>query len=219
MGEIELNRSSLELIIHSNIILYGDSATPELTQQFVDEVESMWNEPNGSISYHNEDFRIVFKIVGSHKPGLTELEVLENTNPRNNYFRVEDYSPINISWVDGIGSNTGYMFIENLYLGSTTAAHEYGHTIGLDHPDELNLLGKGIPGIMYPRGTLVDPSFQYDPSKMPGEIGGTMHPKHRKVNREDIELLKLPELLKNEIPYIGKFTSVYHPRIHRPTLV
>ena len=61
-----------------------------------------------------------------------------------------------------VGCNTGYFKLENLYKGSTTAAHEYGHTLGLQHPADLDLRGKGIPGIMYPRGTLVDPQFQYD---------------------------------------------------------
>lgn len=47
-------------------------------------------------------------------------------------------------------------------VGSSTEAHEFGHSLGLwpgtkkGHPKE-NLLGKGQPGIMYPRGTIVDP--------------------------------------------------------------
>src|SRR5690348_11604677 len=81
--------------------------------------------------------------------------------------------------------------LEKLYEGSTTAAHEYGHTLGLEHPKDLDLRGKGVPGIMYPRGTLVDPQFQYDPSKPAGVTGGTMHPMCRKVFQQDIENLKL----------------------------
>ena len=83
-------------------------------------------------------------------------------NPRNNFFRIEEFATGNISFTDGIGSNSGYFKLENLYKGSTTAAHEYGHTIGLEHPVILDIRGKGQPGIMYPRGTLVDPQFQYD---------------------------------------------------------
>lgn len=218
MGEIELISNTKEVIIHSHIVLYGDSATEALSKQVADEIETLWNEPEGFILLNNDDYRVLFKISSEYRPELTQMEILKNTNPRNNYFRVEDYSPINISWVDGIGSNTGYMFIENLYLGSTTAAHEYGHTIGLDHPADLNIIGEGTPGIMYPRGTLVDPDYQYDPKKMPGEVGGTMHPMHRRVSLKDIQLLKLDELIQNEIKYIGKFTSVYHSRIYRPEI-
>jgi len=101
--------------------------------------------------------------------------------------------------------------LENLYAGSTTAAHEYGHTLGLVHPDNIDLRGKGVPGIMYPRGTLVDPQYQYDPSKPPGVKGGTMHPIYRKVFPEDISALRLEKLqFKNNKAIIGGFTNVYH---------
>src|SRR6185295_1061154 len=88
----------------------------------------------------------------------------------------------------------GYFKLENLYTGSTTAAHEYGHTLGLVHPINIDIRGKGVPGIMYPRGTLVDPQYQYDPSKPAGETGGTMHPTYRKVLDADIKSLKLEKL-------------------------
>ena len=117
----------------------------------------------------------------------------------------------NISFVDGLGCNSGYFKLENLYKGSTTAAHEYGHTLGLDHPDELDIRGKGVPGIMYPRGTLVDPEFQYEPDKTAGTKGGTLHPIYRKVLRQDIELLNPGKLLfENNIAVIGEFTSIWH---------
>ena len=47
--------------------------------------------------------------------------------------------------------------VDNLKQTSTTAAHEYGHTIGLVHPDVLDLRGGRELGIMYPRGTICDP--------------------------------------------------------------
>ena len=99
----------------------------------------------------------------------------------NNYFRVEEFSESHISFVDGIGSNTGYFKLDNLLNNSTTAAHEFGHTLGLLHPEHLDIRGKGAPGIMYPRGTIVDPHFQYDPDAEPAATGGTMNPFHRKV--------------------------------------
>jgi hypothetical protein len=64
---------------------------------------------------------------------------------------------------------------------------------------------------MYPRGTLVDPQFQYDPSKPAGTQGGTMHPMYRKVFQQDIEQLKLHRLsFQNKKAIIGEFTNVYH---------
>jgi len=65
---------------------------------------------------------------------------------------------------------------------------------------------------MYPRGTLVDPPFQYDPSKPAGVTGGTMHPMFRKVKEQDIDQLKLHKLVfKNNKAILGEFTNVYHP--------
>ena len=143
---------------------------------------------------------------------LTPLIVYENTDPRNNYFRIEEYAWGNISFVDGINSNTGYFKLENLLNNSTTAAHEYGHTLGLDHPHDLDRRGKGVPGIMYPRGTLVDPQYQYDPRIQAGSKGGTLHPMYRKVLQEDIHKLKLHRLhFENDKAILGEFTNIWHP--------
>lgn len=216
MGEIEINYGEQTIIIHSDIHLYGDAASENLAKEFSEEIETMWNEVEGFISLDERNYNLRFRIIPYYSPQLSAEEVISNTNPRNNYFRVENFSPINISWVDGLGSNTGYMLIDNLYLGSTTAAHEYGHTLGLAHPQNLILIGKGRPGIMYPRGTLVDPEFQYDPNKQPGEVGGTIHPIHRRVNLEDIENLGLEKLIYQKKNYIGNFSSVFHPKHVKP---
>ena len=64
---------------------------------------------------------------------------------------------------------------------------------------------------MYPRGTLVDPSYQYDPSKPAGVTGGTMHPMHRRVFASDIKDIKLHKLIfENRKAIVGEFSSIYH---------
>jgi hypothetical protein len=212
MGTIGLENQ--QLTIHSHIITYGNAAGPAITEYICDEIETMWNEPAGKINIHGELYRVVFKITAAYHPDITAIEIYENVNPINNYFRIEEFVHGNISFVDGLGCNTGYLKFENLYKGSTTAAHEYGHTLGLHHPVDLDLRGKGIPGIMYPRGTLVDAEFQYNPLAVAGDSnnGGTMHPIHRRVKQEDIEKLKLHKLeFENGKGIIGEFTSVWHP--------
>jgi len=211
MGEVELSKPNLELIIHSRIITYGNAANEELTEQIRQEIQAMWNEPSARIEFSHSLFIIRFHITAQLHKDITELEVLQNTDPKNNYFRIEEFVHGNISFVDGLGCNSGYFKLENLYKGSTTAAHEYGHTLGLDHPAYLDIRGTGVPGIMYPRGTLVDSSFQYDPTKPAGVTGGTMHPMFRKVSPKDIEDLKLHRLLfKNNKAIIGDFSNIYH---------
>jgi hypothetical protein len=209
MGSVELDIR--KLIIHSHIITYGAAASEEITEHIRNEIETMWNEPSGIIHIKGESVQIVFNITAAFLPNISPEEIYMNLDPRNNYFRIEEFAADNISFVDGLGCNSGYFKLENLYKGSTTAAHEYGHTIGLHHPKNLDIRGEGIPGIMYPRGTLVDPEYQYDPSKPAGVTGGTMHPMYRKVRQQDIELLQLQKLnYTNGKGIIGEFTNVYH---------
>jgi hypothetical protein len=210
MGSAEI--SNQQLIIFSHIITYGNAATPEVTENMRDEIETMWNEPKAGLIFDGLLFHIVFKITSSFQPAIADIDIYQNLNPRNNYFRIEEFARGNISFVDGLGCNSGYFKLENLYKGSTTAAHEYGHTLGLDHPDDLDLRGKGAPGIMYPRGTLVDPQYQYDPAIPAGAKGGTMHPMFRKVLRDDIEKLKLhhPGFINGKA-ILGEFTNAWHP--------
>jgi hypothetical protein len=171
----------------------------------------MWNEPKAVVKIHGTSYNILFRITAETKKDISEMEVLQNTDPRVNYFRIEEYVNGNISFVDAIGCNSGHFKLENLYEGSTTAAHEYGHTLGLDHPLNTDLRGKGVPGIMYPRGTLVDPEFQYDPSKPAGATGGTMHPMYRRVSQNDIELIKINRLsFIDGKAIVGEYTNVFH---------
>jgi hypothetical protein len=210
MGIIELDTDAKIIFIKSTIITYGNSATYELTQQICDEIENMWNEPNGVVEINNTNYTVRFIIDAQYNSLIAPETVLQNENPKNNYIRIEAFSKINISFVDGIGSNTGYFLTDNLYLNSTSAAHEYGHSLGLVHPTELNIIGKGRPSIMYPRGTLVNPEFQYDVNALPAQNGGTLYPIHRRVMQIDIYNLQLKNKIENDIFIIGKFSNKYH---------
>jgi hypothetical protein len=217
MGEAELKINIGRLYIHSVLFFYGNAANDRLAAEIANDIAVHWNAAKGKVKIKNTVYDVLFNIEGVWARTLTPEMVFENINPRNNYFRVEEYASGNISFVDGVGSNTGYFKLDNLINNSTTAAHEYGHTIGLHHPEILDIRGKGTPGIMYPRGTVVDAIYQYSPIAAPLQPGGTMNPFSRKVLQDDIENLNLQRLAYDRYgrAIIGNFTSVWHQQ-HQP---
>lgn len=221
MGEAELFTNTNQLIIHSDFFFYGDAASTELSWKIANDISAHWNEPAARVKIGGDWYNVQFEIHGFYEPNLAPEKVWYNDNPCYNFFRIEEYATGNISFVDGIGSNTGYFKLSDLLQTSTTAAHEYGHTLGLVHPANLDIRGHSTPGIMYPRGTIVDPLFQYEPTAKAGHgaSGGTMNPVHRKVLAGDIELLKLHKLyFDNGKAVVGEFTSQYHEK-QQPAVV
>jgi hypothetical protein len=218
MGEAELHTSSHRLIIRSILHFYGEGAAQDLAVTIADDVARHWNEPRTKIRIRRDWYEVYFEIEGVYTPDLRPAAVWHNTNPRLNFFRIEEFSLHDISFTDGLGSNTGYFKLGNLLNHSTTAAHEYGHTIGLDHPKYLDIRGKGQPGIMYPRGTICDPPFQYDPAAPAGGPGGTLNPFTRRVLDSDIVDLRLSRLSFDgrSLAVVGEFSSLYHQK-HVPT--
>jgi len=216
MGEAELIPSSGELVIHSVFYFYGEAASGSLAEQIAQDISRHWNEPRGQVSIKRQWFSVRFLIQGIFEPDIRPEDVWNNTNPQYNYFRIEEFSRLHISFVDGLGCNTGYFKMDNLLNGSTTAAHEYGHSLGLDHPPKLDIRREGQPGIMYPRGTICDPEFQYDINALPLQPGGTLNPLTRKVLQQDIDNLKLERLrFKDGRAVKGEFSSVFHEK-HLP---
>jgi len=214
MGEAELNKRTHQLIIHSVFNFYGDAASAAISIQIADDISKHWNEPGAQATIRHDVYDLLFKIEGIYRPDLKPEAVWYNDNPRMNFFRIEEYAIENISFVDAIGSNTGYFKLDNLLQTSTTAAHEYGHTIGLIHPKDLDIRSKGLPGIMYPRGTICDPQFQYDPTAEPSKRGGTLNPEYRKVLKTDIDNLRLHKLFYTEENrvVVGEFSSLFHEK-------
>ncbi|MEZ5047817.1 MAG: peptidase M10 [Chitinophagaceae bacterium] len=217
MGIIEIDHHALQIHLKSTLFLYGNALSEIIRANMEDEINTMWNEVRGIIWLNHEPYLLQFEVDVHLHQNITPTDIAANTNPQYNYFRIEDFAHGNISFVDGLGCNTGYFLSENLYINSTTAAHEYGHTLGLPHPEILDIRGQGIPGIMYPRGTIVDAIYQYDEKALPGAKGGTLYPIHRRVLQKDIDDLHIDAHIIRKNMVIGQFSSVYHAA-HVPTV-
>lgn len=217
MGEVEISFNGNKVYIHSILFFYGEAANDECSDAIAKDIADYWNAAKGKVLIKNTQYDVLFNIEGMYAKALTPKMVFNNNNPRNNYFRIENFASDNISFVDGVGSNTGYFLLDNLLNNSTTAAHEYGHTIGLHHPAQMDIRGQGTPGIMYPRGSIVDAPFQYSPLAAPNAPGGTINPFTRKVLQQDIDNLNLHRLAYDDSGFatIGKLTNVWHTQ-HQP---
>ena len=210
MGIVEINNNMIS--IFANLYFYGYAANEILSKQIADDINNQWTLHNGKTNINGETYLFTMNVTGFYSPSIRQTDVNENTNPSNNYFRIEEYAEGNISFVDGINSNTGYFKLDNVLHHSTTAAHEFGHTLGLVHPSILDIRGHGLPGIMHPRGTVCDAQYQYDPNAQPLAPGGTMNPQCRKVLQQNIDELFLQKLHFNENgnAVLGDFTSEWH---------
>jgi hypothetical protein len=218
MGEVELDKSNSRLIVHANIVVYGDASNDAIASFVAADIAHFWNDAEGKVIIRHQQYDVWFNMAGIYIKDMEPEMIFENITPRNNYYRIEEYAEGNISFVDGLNSNTGYFKLDNLLHNSTTAAHEFGHGLGLDHPANLDIRGKGVPGIMYPRGTITDPEFLYDPNAQPFGPGGTMSPYKRKVLQQDIDNLKLHRLDfdKKGFAVLGGFSSIWHQK-HQPS--
>jgi hypothetical protein len=214
MGEVELSPATGELLIRSVLVFYGEASSPQLAKSLADDVARYWNEPGATVTISNHQYKVRFIVTGVSEPDLDPERVWYNDDPALNFFRIEEYADGNISFVDGLGSNTGYFKLDNLLQTGSTIAHEFGHTLGLPHPAVLDVRGQGTPGIMYPRGTLCDAPMQYDPLAAAGAYGGVMDPAHRKVLPSEIADLRLHKLSfdQNGKSRLGDFTSLYHQK-------
>ena len=92
------------------------------------------------------------------------------------------------SYYEGLGSRNGVFYTSDALGTSTTAAHEFGHGLMLDHNDG-DQRNAAVPGIMFARGTLVRSEFQWDPRAAAGAAGGTINPQYRKVRSVDIQAI------------------------------
>lgn len=177
--------------LSAKLIFYGTRATDELAQKIAAEIHAMYLEPKAFILLNEQayEFRLTIDCEV-----VTFDDVIprayQNTDFRYNFIRLEAHNQVTRSFMGfGLGDNVGHWITSDNLGQSTTAAHEFGHALGLDHPERIDFRGAGNPGIMAPRGTLVDAHLQWNPLVAAGEYGGTLNPLHRRVQAYEIEAI------------------------------
>ncbi|MCP1381710.1 hypothetical protein [Runella salmonicolor] len=185
------NEQSKIVTISAKLIFYGTQATEELAKKIATEIRDMYHEPKACVNIAGEAYevhiRIDYEVVSFEE--VIQLAI-KNANFRYNFIRLEAQNHVTRSFMGfGLGDNVGHWITSDNLGDSTTAAHEFGHALGLDHPERYDFRGLGNPGIMAPRGTIVDAHLQWNPAVAAGEYGGTLKPFHRRVQAYEIEAI------------------------------
>ncbi len=164
--EFEVNKDDIkkEIRVYNELYLYGEIANTQWAEHIAEDIENAWNAPYVQQRIGEEDYTIRFEIKGYYEDDISKETIVQNIFPWRKYFHLVASNTMNISFVDGLFSNTGEFLLKNIEKqNSKTGAHEWGHSWGLKHPKETDYRGKGVPHIMLPRGSFVDPEYRYKP--------------------------------------------------------
>ncbi len=185
-----------EIVVCAKLWFYGQFASEELAGKIVAEIDKQFNEAQAKIRLKEAGNIATYLIKFEIEALVVSLEevfdlVQNNTDYRNNYLRIEQDNVLKRSFMGSeLGGNIGHWLISDNLGESTTAAHEFGHSLGLDHPVDFDLRDRDLPPpMMAPRGTLVKSRFQWNPGVNAGEFGGTMKPVYRKVCAEEVAMI------------------------------
>jgi hypothetical protein len=139
----------------------------------------------------------------------TAKAIFTNKDARNNYFRVEETVPrANVSFSTGSGNDGIFKVSEIAGYGKTTASHELGHGLGLDHNNPSDWQSKiiGKPDIMDTRNDIVGQDYALP--------DGTLDINKREVSQKNIDNIFTPDVVqnleKNGKSDIGKTTNTYY---------
>ncbi len=234
-GELRVDNKSKTMTVNTNVYIYGGKASKKLAAQLEKNANKLYNESGQKVSLivngkEVTQYNLKFKIKVIYKADVTDDEIKNNTDVKNNYYRVEDDVSAynggkNTSFSDALsgGSNTGaFRYDQISNPNSTTFAHEIGHGFGMwngelnkdrdkdGHPFNMNLQGKQ-PGIMSvpSDGRLIETKTKVD--KQYQDKNGYLDINKRKVTSDDIKNMFLrPIQIQNGKGRVGNTTNYSH---------
>lgn len=193
---------ALTLTFESHIFLYGE-ADDELAQKIAEEINDVWNNQNIETPLDGSLYDLKFKVTASAVPFSKVFELAQSTpEAAFNFVRVipGPNSHLTSSFMVG-HTNSGVWLLSQGLGNSKTSAHEYGHSLGLDHP-----AGESFSG--YPRIMLTDYYEVETPYQLPS---GKLDLTTRKVTEIDVAELRLERLIfdDNQTAPIGRYDMIF----------
>lgn len=191
-GEPIFDEKKKTVTINSTFIAYGGEAK-NYAAKFASNVAKKWNAAGGTVKVDGKEYKANFKVSVLIVSEAAAKELAStNKDPKINFVRIEasdQSSNVGKKDTDG-GSNSFYINTKQLdETNSTTAAHEYGHSLGLNgHTSEGNFL-EGQPDIMSTKNTLVEEIYSTNPPipASNGKEGYRLDTQYRNVLQSNLD--------------------------------
>lgn len=168
----------------------------------------MWNAANGVATVNGKEYKVLFSVtaeVVSEESALSHASANKQLNDFSmNFVRIEDgFSGPAQVYPNAKGTNSIIMSTSHVCDNATTAAHEYGHSLGHTKHEPYGQKIDGQPNIFSSRHNPVDAEYTMDPSQgptqmtmkdgkiIPSSVVNPMDTGKREVTQKDINYLNL----------------------------
>ncbi len=183
-GEPTIDKKKKIVTIHSKLYFYGSKANSKLSGEIATGIASQWNGAHAKTTIDGVEYDVKFEISYETVTEEKAKKIAKNNKSlRNNFIRVENGNEGESSFTvtnSKKGGGNSFWFNTDDELGSsTTAAHEYGHGLGLDHDQSQK---NNRPNIMIARNTSY--GKKYSIKNKNGEQ--VVNPNSRRVTQKNV---------------------------------